>query len=309
MMREYKDKITVLVPMYNAAKTVRACVVSIMKQTYTNLDIVVVDDGSKDDSYNIVNELAKQDSRIRLLHKENEKSLAKTREFLLNYVNTKYFVFVDSDDVVKTKYVEHLYDAMIKYDADCVASSFKINGKWPFSSVFTKSKVFNDDDVLSAAILSKNIHYVVWNKMYRTDLMRSTNIDTSVNFGEDFVRCYEYFSKCNKVVFINKYDYKYIMNKGSMIHSGFSKGNLVFLDWLNKTMENETNEKNKKALKAWIAFTSASFKYLMKKSKYQDTELTKRLNENIDKYNDDFTKNRFTSKIFKLAYKFTRRIK
>ncbi len=309
MKKDFSEKITVLIPMFNASKTVKKCVRSVMAQTYTNLDIVVVDDGSKDNSYNIVDQLAKEDKRIRLLYKENEKSLAKTREYLIDKVTTKYFVFVDSDDVIKKKYVEHLYNAMVKYDADCVASSFKINGIIPFSNVFAGTKIINSDDIVSTAILNKTVHYVVWNKMYKTSIMRQTKIDTSVHFGEDFSLCYEYFRLCKKVVYINKYDYKYILTKGSMIHGKFSSGNVVFLDWLEKAAGKENISQNKRALNAWIAFTSASFKYLMKKSKHKDEILTARLNENIRKYNDDFVKNKFTSKIFRLAYRFSKRIK
>lgn len=310
VLKDDLEKITVLIPMYNAAKTVEKCVRSVLKQTYKNLDIVVVDDGSNDNSYEIVKHLADEDKRIRLFHKENEKSLAKTREYLLGKVTTEYFVFVDSDDIVKKKYIEHLYHAMVKYGADCVASGFKINGIVPFSSIFAGTKVINDDDILSTVILGKTIHYVVWNKMYKMSIIRQMKLDTNVNFGEDFVLCYNYFHLCKKVVFINRYDYKYILTKGSMIHSKFSNGNVVFLDWLEKTAASEQVAKNKQALYAWIAFTSASFKYLMKKSKYhKDEVLTARLNENIRKYNDDFVKNKFSSKIFKLAYRFTKGIK
>lgn len=303
------EKITVLIPMYNASKTVKRCLKSVMAQTYSNLEIIVVDDGSKDDSYEIVKQLAETDCRIRLLRKENEKSLAKTREFLLDKVNTEYFVFVDSDDVVKKKYIEHLYQAMVKYDADCVASGFKINGLLPFSSVFAGTKIVAGNDIVSTATLNKTIHYVVWNKMYKTSIMRKVKIDTNVNFGEDFLRCYEYFRLCKKVVFINHYDYNYRLNQGSMIHAKFSDDNLVFLDWLEKVAANENVVQNKLALNAWIAFTSASFKYMMKKSKYRDEEVFARLNANIAKHNHDFVKNKFTSIIFKLAYQFTKRIR
>ncbi len=303
------EKITVLIPMYNAAKTVARCVRSVMAQTYANLDIVVVDDGSKDNSYEIVKQLADTDSRIKLLQKENEKSLAKTREYLIDKVTTNYFVFVDSDDVIKRKYIEHLYNAMIKYDADCVACGFKINGVFPFSSLFSRTKIVDSDDIIPTVILNRTLHYVAWNKMYKTSIMRNAKIDTSINFGEDFSLCYEYFCLCQRAVFIKKYDYKYIMTKGSMIHGSFSNDNVVFLDWLEKKASNESVAQNKSALHAWIAFTSAYFKYLMKKSKHVDNALTKRLNENIQKYNDDFMKNKFVSKMFKLVYKYTKRIK
>ena len=198
---------------------------------------------------------------------------------------------------------------MLKYDADCVASSFKINGKIPFSNIFSGTKVVEKDNIVSTAILSKNIHYVLWNKLYKTDILKTIEVNTDINFGEDLIFCYEYLSRCKRAVFINKYDYKYIMLKTSLIHKKFSQGNVAFLDWLEEAIKSETNENNNKALRAWIAFTSASFKYLMKKSKYKDEALTKRLNENIAKYNKDFTKNKFTRPIFKLAYRFTKGIK
>ena len=98
--------ISVLVPMYNTQKTIKRCINSIIKQTYTNLEIVLLDDGSVDNTYNIAKTFADVDKRIKLLTKPNEKNLAKTRNYLLENYTGDYIVWVDSDDVLHKKYVE-----------------------------------------------------------------------------------------------------------------------------------------------------------------------------------------------------------
>ena len=118
--------ISVLVPMYNTQKTIARCIKSILKQTYSNLEIVLLDDGSTDNTYEIAKTFAQLDSRIKLLSKQNEKNISKTRNFLLNNFSGEYFVWVDSDDVVHKRYVEKLYKTITSTNSDLGICGYKL---------------------------------------------------------------------------------------------------------------------------------------------------------------------------------------
>ena len=103
--------------MYNTEKTIKRCIKSITNQTYKNLEIVLLDDGSKDNTYNIAKTFADKDDRIKLLHKENEKNLSKTRNYLLKNYTGDYVVWVDSDDVVTYAHALSRHTAVKSHDA------------------------------------------------------------------------------------------------------------------------------------------------------------------------------------------------
>ena len=93
--------ISVLVPVFNSQQYLRNCLKSILNQSFTDFELVIVDDGSIDQSYKIIEEFAKQDTRIKAFRKENEKSISKTRNFLLDHISGDYFIFIDSDDIIE----------------------------------------------------------------------------------------------------------------------------------------------------------------------------------------------------------------
>ena len=102
--------ITVIIPVYQVENYIKRCIESVISQTYSNLEILLVDDGTLDDSAKICQEYADKDSRITVLHKKNG-GLSDARNYALNIMNGEYVTFIDSDDYVTVYYVEHLYKA------------------------------------------------------------------------------------------------------------------------------------------------------------------------------------------------------
>ena len=100
--------ITVMIPMYNTEKYVKKCITSLFNQTYKNIEIIVVDDGSTDNSLRICENLAKRDHRLKILHQEN-RGVSAARNIALNESQGDYLVFVDSDDYVRKNYIRNLY--------------------------------------------------------------------------------------------------------------------------------------------------------------------------------------------------------
>ena len=119
------DLISIIIPMYNSEKTLNRCIESVLKQTYSNIEVVLINDGSTDNSRNICEEFAKKDNRIVLVNKENE-GVGKARNTGLEVSNGKYISFVDSDDYIESNMIENLYNILISHNVDCVKANYDI---------------------------------------------------------------------------------------------------------------------------------------------------------------------------------------
>ena len=120
-----QDLISVIIPVYNVEKYLKRCMDSVLKQTYSNIEIIIVDDGSTDTSGSLCDEYWKKDSRITVFHKENG-GLSSARNFGLERVSGNYVCFIDSDDFIHENYISFMYDKIIKNDADiCYCKSTK----------------------------------------------------------------------------------------------------------------------------------------------------------------------------------------
>ena len=118
------EKISIMVPVYNIEEYIEKCVKSITKQTYKNLEIILVDDGSKDNAGNICDELAKKDERIQVIHKVNG-GLSSARNAGMKVATGEYICFVDGDDCIREDYCEVLYNALIKTKSEISAVAYK----------------------------------------------------------------------------------------------------------------------------------------------------------------------------------------
>ena len=177
------DLVSVIVPVYNVEKYVRQTLDSVINQTYSNLEILVIDDGSTDGSPAICDEYLKDD-RVRVFHRKNA-GLSASRQFGIDRCEGAYFVTVDSDDYVSTEYVEKLYRSIIKNEADvsvCGVSCFS-DGKdnahvvyMPYGSyeklAVTRNLLVSDLYRLFGELLLSD----AWNKMYRTQFVRDSGV-------------------------------------------------------------------------------------------------------------------------------------
>ena len=296
-------KISILIPMYNVKKYVGKCLKSIVNQTYKNLEIIVVDDGSTDNSAQVVKEFMLKDDRIKLYTKQNEKSLSKTRNYLLSLVTSPYFIFVDSDDCVSKNFVKTLYNNLVFHNADCSVCSYSLLN-FPSLKLFYKTKNVNKEHIISNMILSNKIRCVVWNKIFITKLAKDILFENTASYGEDFVFCYKYLSKCNSVAYCGKRLYKYRLRKGSTIHQKFNDSYVMFLNQLFELLKNETNQQNINALKAWICFTSKFYIMLLRKQKEVNKNYLQQLKTNVKTYYPFLKQNKYLCFIYKSGYKF-----
>ena len=187
--------ISVIIPAYNAVRTIRRCILSVLDQTYTEWEMIIVDDGSKDDTLDICQSY--DDSRIRVLHKENG-GVSSARNHGLKFAQGDYIAFIDSDDFIEADYLEHLSQGL---DYDIVISGFCYENT-PESSSF-HLKLANREAVgreLSKLINADQLCYP-WGRLFKRSIIETYHIrfDEAMRFAEDNVFNWEYLCHINSL--------------------------------------------------------------------------------------------------------------
>ena len=162
------DLISIIIPVYKVEKYLEKCIESVLKQTYTNLQIILVDDGSPDNCGKICDEYAKKDSRIEVIHKING-GLSDARNVGINRANGRYIGFVDSDDYIKEDMYEKLINLIKEYNADVsICNLYDVfDGKEYVRNKDNGIHEYSRIDILKEILLDKNIQSYAWNKLYK----------------------------------------------------------------------------------------------------------------------------------------------
>ena len=218
------DKITVIVPVYNVENYLRKCLDSIIAQTYKNIEIIVVNDGSTDASGQICQEYTQIDNRIVYIEKENG-GLSEARNVGLDKMTGSYVTFIDSDDWAELDYVEILYKKIIEYQADISVGNyysynedeetyyFHIYGDSYYEKVYDNISIFENlyesQEMKSFALIS------AWGKLYKAKLFDYLRFEKG-KLGEDGYFNQKMYLSVNKVVYLNKGLYAYRQRSGSI---------------------------------------------------------------------------------------------
>lgn len=213
--------ISVVVPIYNVEQYLDRCIESIVSQTYTKLEIILVDDGSPDNCPKMCDEWAKKDKRIKVIHKENG-GLSDARNAGIDISKGEYITFVDSDDYVENNYVEFLYQNLVTYDADI--SMGKQYVRYPNKTVNTstnKVHVLNAHDCFDKLLYGEDFDVSAWAKLYKTNLFNNVRFPEGRVF-EDSATTYKLIDKSKIVVLNSKPIYNYIIRKSSISNNTFS---------------------------------------------------------------------------------------
>ena len=223
------DLITVIIPVYNVEKYLDKCVKSVINQTYKNLEIILVDDGSKDNSGKMCDEFAKLDNRIKVIHKQNG-GLSDARNAALKEANGKYIGFVDSDDYIENDMYEVLYNTIKNNNADISIVSFYEMYKDKLIGVRDSGKleIFNKLEALKELLIDTRIQSYAWNKLFKRELFSDLKFPTGKNF-EDIATTLLLFEKCDKIVLFEKPKYYYLRRDDSIVGVRNSK---TYTDYL-----------------------------------------------------------------------------
>lgn len=215
--------ISVIVPIYNVEKYLARCVDSIVNQTYKNLEIILVDDGSPDLCPQMCDDYAEKDSRIKVVHKKNG-GLSDARNAGMAVSTGEYISFIDSDDYVSDDFFECLMNVMNKENSDiaeCSVVKFYEDNRFDEFSDDLSVKTYDTQDAMSALIAENPFHQHVWNKLYKTELVK--DIPYAVGkLNEDEFWTYQVFGRANKVSKLNKTMYYYFQRNSSIMGVGYN---------------------------------------------------------------------------------------
>lgn len=218
--------ISVIVPVYKVELYLERCVSSIINQTYKNLEIILVDDGSPDNCGEICDEFKLQDNRIVVIHQKNM-GLSAARNVGISKSTGDYITFVDSDDYIENDTYEKVADAINKFDSDLVffreksvdesGKTIYINGDTPSGEIFEISK-----DEAAQLIIGRQINGMC-DKVYKASVLNGLLFKVGHMYGEDFIYNLYALSRVEKISYVDQIKYSYVMNNSSVTHKSFNK--------------------------------------------------------------------------------------
>lgn len=216
------EKISIIIPAYNSESTIRRCVDSIRNQTYRNLEIIVVNDGSTDSTSEVVNEINNTDSRVKLISIPNG-GVSHARNVGIDSATGDFIAFVDSDDTIDTGMYQSLLDLIHKHNAQIAHCSYKNCDEEGalLSAVGNTGRVIiqNTDEAVESLLKGKYFTGGACNKLYSVEIIGNTRFDENIKINEDILFNFEVFSKSEKTVYTDEPFYNYYAVSSSATHS------------------------------------------------------------------------------------------
>ena len=272
-----ENKVSIIVPVYNCESSIERCLRSILTQTYQDIEVIAVDDGSKDKSGKICDKLAKEDDRLIVIHQENS-GVSKTRNKALKLATGKYIQFVDSDDYLADYATKSLVDAANKNGADLVIADFYrvIKNRISTKGKIKSKKVFSLQEYADHMIKDPADFYygVLWNKLYKRSIIEKYRLSMleDINWCEDFLFNLEYVKYCKVFFAIQIPIYYYFKNENSLSNNKMTAEKVVAMkhqtfDEFNKFYQQVLSEEEYQSYRPLI------YRYLVEYAKDGGTNL------------------------------------
>lgn len=243
--KDMNDLISIIVPVYKVEKELPKCLDSILTQTYSKLEILLIDDGSPDRCPEICEEYARKDDRIKVFHKVNG-GLSSARNYGLDRCTGEYIAFVDSDDWITPDFIETLWRNLKKENADLsivgYALAWESGEKMPYSDE-KEYLVFDKEQAIREMMIQQRFQCMVCIKLHKKELFKEVRFPEGKLF-EDAAITLDIFKQCERVVFCGKPLYMYYQRAESIVNSGFGKKKLDMLKYSEGMIE-YSNENNK----------------------------------------------------------------
>ncbi len=218
--------VSIIVPVYNVEKYIKECVDSLISQTYKDIEIILVDDGSTDSSPLICDDYAKTDSRIKVVHKKNG-GLSSARNAGIEVAKGECFLFIDSDDYFLDDAVEQLVAIKDKIGSDIAVLNFTSDKDKLEVGINPKIKEFSNSEVVKMILREKTIHTSACAKLFNRDLFDGVRFPEGVIY-EDYATVYKLLHRAKKVAYANTNKYFYRTNFESITKSGFKKSQMDY---------------------------------------------------------------------------------
>lgn len=289
------ELISLIIPCYNAESTISKCLDSVISQSYKNLEIIIINDGSTDGTYAIINQFQDKDSRIIIINQENS-GVSKARNEGIKAASGKYICFVDSDDWVEKDYCYVLHQSLFENDADIsIADVIYENedGKPTFKQNFDKSlHIYNSQKALELLLEDKTIKSYPCSKLFRKEIFNNIFFPDNLEAFEDYYVMFRVFNNTKKVVKVNQPLYHYIQFENSLSHNLTPKRAYHFFLALMEafrfleTQNSETKYKNA-IVKNILKKSFMVLKRIIRNSTYEKMQIEK---ENIRRETSAFLK-------------------
>lgn len=221
-----KDLISVIVPIFNVENYLSHCIDSLISQSYPNLEIILINDGSTDRSKEICESYLERDKRIFYIEKENE-GVSSARNLGLSLAKGNYILFVDSDDYIGMYHIEILYSSLKKYNADISIGSYTrvvsyMSDNIKYKPTCIKYKKLNKKETLESMLINDGFGWEPVAKLFSKKIVNDVQFDVDKKIGEDFSFMYRVLSNVESVVIISSKDYFYMTRLGSATKKGYN---------------------------------------------------------------------------------------
>lgn len=302
-----KELISVVVPIYNVEKYLNKCVDSIINQSYKNLEIILVDDGSTDNSSKICDEYLKKDNRIKVIHKKNG-GLSDARNTGLDSAKGNYISFIDSDDYISSDYYEKMINKIIKDKSDLCITDIKTvyeNDNYEFVN-----KAYNGE-ATSIGFINTGLAASACNKLFKRELFNKYKFEKG-KINEDIAVIIPILANVKKISYVEKTYYYYVQRGNSIQNSSFSYKRFDIIHSVDLTLDRIKDNKNYSEIKDALVFNQIVVLLLYVIPKISNIfyrsriikeyyKLTKKYNIKNNKYYLEFLSN--TGKKHRIYYK------
>ena len=228
------DLVSIIIPVFKVEKYIHRCLNSIINQTYRNIEVILIDDGSPDGSAAICEKFAVQDKRLKIYHKTNG-GLSDARNYGIKHANGKYIVCVDSDDFVDCDYIEYLHNLIKKYGTSlsiCRHRTIYNNGSVKdYGS--QGDTVLTNKECLERMLYHNGVDTSAWAKMYKSELFAKVEYPIGRIF-EDIGTTYLLMLECEEIAVGYESKYNYVFHNSSIVNSAFSIKKFDLLDMTDK---------------------------------------------------------------------------
>lgn len=278
------DLISLIIPVYNVEKYLDRCMESVVKQSYKELEIILVDDGARDSSGYMCDAWATKDERIKVIHKPNG-GLSSARNSGLDIIKGSYVMFVDSDDILSKRLVSTLYRELIENQAELsICDPLHIFDNVPLKFEDTgETRIFEPVAAIKEMWYQKSFLASAWGKLYKAELFNDIRF-TVGRFYEDIDVMHEIFWKCKRIVYCNAKLYGYVHRDESITTQKFSKRDLdIFI--ISDKMLHFAVEKDGTLLPAAESYaTVAALRIYLNAPKSGFEDAVKQAEETIERY-------------------------
>ena len=283
------ELVSIIVPVYNAEVYLEKCIESLIGQTYNNIEIILINDGSNDNSLEICNRYKNKDKRVIVINKNNS-GVSDTRNYGISICKGKYLCFVDSDDYVKENYVSSLIFSM--NDHKLSVCNYKLfNGciEEKNNRIF-KNGTKRSVEIMEKILDGKSFDGYVWNKMFSKSIINKNNIkfDSELSIWEDMIFVIDYLNYIDEVTFSQNEEYIYRINNESLSKGEKNKNRILVEEYKALKM---IKEKNKNLTLNYYA-NNLTYSILLKL--YINKKITKK--EYFNKCNSDININELNKK-------------